>query len=133
MTIRGRNNGGLHGVARSVTARIAIAVAAVLPAAVAPADDDHRHSHRVFHDGFYERLIRPDTGNPCCNNGDCRSTSGRMAGTSYEVKVNGAWIKVPWEKVVRERAPDLGYHVCAPPHFSGQSHQLYCVVLPPES
>jgi hypothetical protein len=92
----------------------------------------HGRNHDQFHKSFYERLIRPDTGNPCCSSGDCRPTSGRMAKDHYEVKVNGEWVPVPWNKIVKETAPDQGYHVCAPSFFS-QPHQLFCVVLPPES
>jgi hypothetical protein len=55
-----------------------------------------------------------------------------MAGDHYEVKVDGMWVPVPWNKIVKEAAPDLGYHVCAPSFFS-QPHQLFCVILPPES
>lgn len=92
----------------------------------------HGLGHGRLHTGFYERLIRPDTGNPCCNGDNCRPTSGRMAGDHYEVKVDGMWVPVPWNKIVKEAAPDLGYHVCAPSFFS-QPHQLFCVILPPES
>lgn len=92
----------------------------------------HGQDHARFHNGFYERLIRPDTGDPCCNGNDCRPTSGRMVGDHYEVKVKGMWVPVPWNKIVKETAPDLGYHVCAPSFFT-QPHQLFCVVLAPES
>jgi hypothetical protein len=115
-----------------VAALGAIALA-LLPTASAGGEQAHAPRHHVFHDSFYKELIRPDTGNPCCNDGDCWSTSGRMIGTQYDVMVKGAWVKVPWHKIVRKTAPDFGYHVCAPPHFNGQPHQLYCVVLPPES
>jgi hypothetical protein len=51
----------------------------------------------------------------------------------YEVKVNGAWISVPPQKIIRSAAPDLGFHVCAPFKFDGQPDHLYCVVIPPET
>ena|GEM_PF-5627973 len=31
----------------------------------------------------------------------------------YEVKVNGAWVSVPPDKILKTVAPDLGFHVCA--------------------
>jgi hypothetical protein len=89
---------------------------------------DHSHLHEIF----YQKLVRPDTGNPCCNNGDCRSTSGRRLEDHYEVKVDGNWVVVPDYKIVPESAPDGGYHVCAP-RFYEQPHQLFCVIVPPET
>jgi hypothetical protein len=50
----------------------------------------------------------------------------------HEVKVNGGWISVPQTKIIRQSAPDGGYHVCAPYNFKGQPEELYCVVLAPE-
>jgi len=93
----------------------------------------HLHNHDRFHETFYKQLIRPDTGNPCCDGTECRPTSGRMAGDRYEVKVDGAWVPVPQNKIVKQTAPDLGYQVCAPATLNVQPHQLFCVVLPPES
>jgi len=48
------------------------------------------------------------------------------------VKVNGAWISVPADKILKQTAPDLGFHVCAPFKFDGAPNHLYCVVVPPE-
>ena len=56
-----------------------------------------------------------------------------MVGDHYDVKVNGAWVVVPPDKVVKRSAPDMGFHVCAPNNFSGKPEHLYCVVLPPET
>ncbi|MEA3073715.1 MAG: hypothetical protein QOD29_5161, partial [Alphaproteobacteria bacterium] len=39
--------------------------------------------------------------------------SGRQVGDHYEVKVNGAWVSVPPDKILKTVAPDLGFHVCA--------------------
>src|SRR5262249_57446512 len=46
--------------------------------------------------------------------------------------VNGAWVSVPTGKILKQSAPDLGFHVCAPFKFDGQPDHLYCVVVPPE-
>jgi hypothetical protein len=91
------------------------------------------HNHDRWHHGFYQTLIRPDTKTPCCNLTDCRPTSGRQVGDHYEVKVNGAWVSVPRDKILKKTAPDLGFHVCAPFKFDGQPDHLYCVVIPPET
>jgi hypothetical protein len=48
----------------------------------------------------------------CCNLTDCRPTSGRTVDGHYEVKVNGTWISVLQTKIIRQSAPDGGYHVC---------------------
>jgi hypothetical protein len=91
------------------------------------------HDHDIWHHSFYQTLQRPDTKTPCCNLTDCRPTSGRLVGDHYEVKVNGAWVSVPADKILKKTAPDLGFHVCAPFRFDGQPNHLYCVVIPPES
>jgi hypothetical protein len=91
------------------------------------------HDHDTWHRSFYQNLQRPDTGTPCCNLTDCRPTSGRQVGNHYEVKVNGAWVSVPPQKIIRSAAPDLGFHVCAPFKFDGRPEHLYCVVIPPET
>ncbi len=99
----------------------------------AAAQDGHLgHGHGKWHQSFYQTLVRPDTKTSCCNLTDCRPTSGRQVDDHYEVKINGAWISVPADKILKRSAPDLGFHVCAPFNFSGQSQQIYCVVVPPE-
>jgi hypothetical protein len=90
------------------------------------------HDHDKWHRGFYQSLLRPDTKTPCCNLTDCRPTSGKRVDDHYEVKVNGAWVSVPPDKILRQSAPDLGFHVCAPFRFNGRPDHLYCVVVPPE-
>jgi hypothetical protein len=91
------------------------------------------HDHDKWHRDFYQSLLRPDTKTPCCNLTDCRPTSGKRVDDHYEVKVNGAWVSVPPDKILRQSAPDLGFHVCAPFKFNGRPDHLYCVVVPPET
>ena len=94
--------------------RLAVAVAVFwLDAAVAQ-EGYFGHDHEKWHHGFYQTLERPDTKSPCCNLTDCRPTSGRQVDGHYEVKVNGAWVSVPAGKILKQSAPDLGFHVCAP-------------------
>ena len=90
------------------------------------------HGHDKWHHGFYLTLQRPDNKTPCCNLTDCRPTAGRLVDDHYEVKVNGAWVSVPPDKVLKQSAPDLGFHVCAPFKFDGRGDHLYCGVVPPE-
>lgn len=99
------------------------------------ADDQEGYvgsGHAKWHDTFYKKLLRPDTKTLCCNMTDCRPTAGRITQGHYEVKVNGAWISVPQDKILQTAAPDGGYHVCAPLNFKGTPGELYCVVVAPE-
>src|SRR6516162_5343818 len=108
-------------------------VLAVLSSPAAVAQEGYLgHDHNKWHQCFYRTLERPDTKTPCCNLTDCRPTSGRQVDGHYEVKVNGAWVSVPAGKILKQSAPDLGFHVCAPFKFDGQPDHLYCVVVPPE-
>jgi len=45
---------------------------------------------------------------------DCRPTQSRIIGDHYEVKVDGVWTPVPYDKINNVVAPDGGAHVCAP-------------------
>jgi len=108
-------------------------VLAVLSSPAAVAQEGYLgHDHNKWHQGFYRTLERPDTKTPCCNLTDCRPTSGRQVDGHYEVKVNGAWVSVLPSKILKQSAPDLGFHVCAPFKFDGHPDHLYCVVVPPE-
>jgi hypothetical protein len=108
-------------------------LAAVLLSTGALAQEGHiGHGHDKWHQDFYQHLVRPGSRVSCCNLLDCRPTSGRVVGDHYEVKVDGAWVAVPPDKVVKRSAPDMGFHVCAPRNFSGKPEHLYCVVLPPD-
>jgi hypothetical protein len=71
--------------------------------------------HDKWHQGFYSKLKRNDGGGSCCNLMDCRPTQSRIVGDHYEVKVDGAWTPVPYDKINNVIAPDGGAHVCAPP------------------
>lgn len=118
----------------------------------APAQTPHNHhghrghigeGHGDFHGNFYSRLNKPGTQTSCCNLNDCRPTSSRAVGAHYEVMINGEWVRVPPEKIVKVTAPDMGAHVCAPdirdyalpgqPRLKINPDQIYCVVLPPET
>ena len=113
--------------------KTALILLVAISALAARAQDGHiGQGHDTWHESFYQRLVTPDTKVSCCNLADCRPTSLRQVGDHYEVKVDGAWVSVPADKVVKVSAPDGGAHVCAPKAFSGKPEHLYCVVLPPE-
>jgi hypothetical protein len=87
--------------------------------------------HEKWHQGFYSILKRNDGGS-CCNLMDCRPTQSRMVGDHYEVKVDGAWMPVPRDKINNIIAPDGGAHVCAPKQEGVNKGVLFCVILPPD-
>jgi len=93
----------------------------------------HGDGHDQWHSDFYSKLLVPGRNISCCNLADCRPTKGRQINDHYEVEINGKWVAVLPEKVVKKSAPDQGYHVCAPHNFSGKPEHVYCVILPPES
>lgn len=112
---------------------LSLVFTAVGMAFAATAQEGERgRGHDEWHQDFYQQLFTPVTKVSCCNLADCRPTSGRAVGDHYEVKINGAWVTVLPDKVVKRTAPDGGYHVCAPVVFSGKPEHVYCVVLPPE-
>jgi hypothetical protein len=49
-----------------------------------------------------------------------------------EMKVDGAWMPVPRNKINNVIAPDGGAHVCAPKQEGVNKGVLFCVVLPPD-
>ncbi len=85
-----------------------------------------------WHQGFYSELKRNDGQGSCCNLMDCRPTQSRMVGDHYEVKVDGAWTPVPYDKINNVVAPDGGAHVCAPRQVGPNKGVLFCVILPSE-
>jgi hypothetical protein len=86
--------------------------------------------HDKWHRDFYSKLKRNDGQGSCCNLMDCRPTQSRMVGDHYEVKVDGAWTPVPYDKINTVVAPDGGAHVCAPRQMGPNKGVLFCVILP---
>jgi len=114
--------------------RIAFAGSAVvvfLCTNAAAQDGYYGVGHDKWHQGFYPTLKRYDGGS-CCNLMDCRPTQSRMVGDHYEVKVDGAWMPVPSNKINNVIAPDGGAHVCAPKQEGVNKGVLFCVILPPD-
>ena len=87
--------------------------------------------HDKWHQGFYSQLRRNDGGS-CCNLMDCRPTQSRIVGDHYEVKVDGVWTPVPYDKINNVVAPDGGAHVCAPRQVGPNKGVIFCVILPSE-
>jgi hypothetical protein len=87
-------------------------------------------------EGYYgaghDKWHQGDGRGSCCNLMDCRPTQSRMVGDHYEVKVDGIWTPVPYDKINNVVAPDGGAHVCAPRQVGPNKAVLFCVVLPSE-
>jgi len=105
----------------------------ILPTMSFGQDGHHGVGHDSWHESFYSTLVRKDTKTSCCNLSDCRPTQSRMVDDHYEVKVDGAWLRVPKEAIQNVAAPDGGAHVCAPAQIGAGKGKIYCVVLPPET
>jgi hypothetical protein len=105
----------------------------ILPTMSFGQEGHHGAGHDSWHESFYSTLIRKDTKTSCCNLSDCRPTQSRMVDDHYEVKVDGAWLKVPKDAIQNVAAPDGGAHVCAPAQVGAGKGKIYCVVLPPET
>jgi len=88
--------------------------------------------HDKWHQGFYSTLKRNDGQGSCCNLMDCRPTQSRIVGDHYEVKVEGVWTPVPYDKINNVVAPDGGAHVCAPRQVGPNKGVIFCVILPSE-
>ena len=102
------------------------AVSVFLCVSAAGAQEGHYGvGHDKWHQGFYSTLKRKDGGS-CCNLMDCRPTQSRMVGDHYEVKVDGVWTPVPYDKINNVVPPDGGAHVCARDSWV-QTRALYSV------
>jgi len=114
---------------------VVVSALSFLPLPVIGAEGDHGDGHDRWHGEFYSKLTRPDTKTSCCNLADCRPTEIRSAGTHYEVKKDGRWIRVPPEKIVKVAPPDGGAHICAPPSTSPvwEPDTVFCIVMPFET
>ena len=89
-----------------------LALAVLLIAGSALAHDDDTARGR-----YLGSLVSPKTGASCCNLQDCSETDDwRGSATGYEVKVEGQWIPVPNDVIVRDRpSPDGRAVLCYRP------------------
>ena len=92
---------------------------------------DHLGMHGQGHDPlhhWYKTLRQPFTGYACCDDKDCRPTQARTRGRIIEVLVDGEWTRVPFDKLLKRKSPDLNSHVCAP-KGPWSPKVIFCVVL----
>src|SRR5438874_12148746 len=109
------------------------AVSAFLGVSTAGAQEGYYGvGHDKWHQGFYSKLKRNDGQGSCCNLMDCRPAQSRMVGDHYEVKVDGAWTPVRYDKINNLVAPDGGADVCAARQVGANKGVIFCVILPSE-
>ena len=97
-------------------------------------DHNHPPADVVIHEKFYSTWMMPDRPDlSCCNRQDCYPTEVRFRDGFWEAKrrEDGAYVRVPWEKVEKNRDnPDGRNHVCMPPPDRGvQRQEVFCFVL----
>lgn len=81
----------------------AAALAAFLLAAVIA------HAHDGKHDAWMHSLERNDGGGRCCNLHDCKVARARIGADGWEAMNQlGAWVKVPDDKIIRNRGNPTG-------------------------
>lgn len=114
---------------------VAIAAVAVIVAVVWSTGRSLAHEPHSFHgEGhdhlhhWYRTLRQPFTGYSCCDGTDCRPTTARVRGRTIEVLVDGEWTRVPFDKILKKRSPDMNTHVCAP-KGPWSPKVLFCVVI----
>jgi len=91
----------------------------------------HGDGHDKMH-SWYRTLKQPSNGASCCNDQDCRPTDSRiMPDGSIQAKLDGRWVTVPKEKILRVSPPDLNSHICAPDNKSGiwPKDHIFCFVF----
>jgi hypothetical protein len=95
-------------------------------------DHNHPPADAAIHEKFYSTWMMPDRPDlSCCNRQDCYPTEVRFRDGFWEAKrrEDGVYVRVPWEKVEKNRDnPDGRNHVCMPP--PNRSHQeVFCFAL----
>jgi hypothetical protein len=75
------------------------------------------------------RSLKAPNGTACCSSADCRPTDIRLSGDGYDAMIDGAWVPVPWERVLRRTDnPTSEAVVCRVPGTS----LILCFVRPPD-
>lgn len=85
-----------------------------------PGPGDFGYRHQLHHD-WYKDLKQPHTGASCCNGttadapGDCRPTKAYKVGDQWKALLDGEWVSVPYNVVIRSDKSHEPYqaHICA--------------------
>lgn len=75
------------------------------------------------------RGLKAPNGTACCTIADCRRADYRLTPDGYQAMIEGRWVSVPWERVLRRIDNPTGEAVvCYVPH----TELIMCFVRPPE-
>lgn len=80
---------------------------------------------------WFKSLRQPVTGASCCDISDCRQADAKWINKApskdwqWWAEVQGEWIPIPPEKVLKKRSIDGEAYVC-----SGYDRRIYCFVPP---
>ncbi|MBV9836259.1 MAG: hypothetical protein JO055_17705 [Alphaproteobacteria bacterium] len=73
----------------------------------------HGVGHAENHE-WYMKLHHPQSGASCCNDRDCRPTRAFLDDNgAWRAQLNGKWVVVPKDAVLKTQAPDGNSHICA--------------------
>jgi hypothetical protein len=123
-----------HHHARALALAILTIAACFQPSQARAQDHNHPPADVAIHERFYSTWMMPDRPDlSCCNRQDCYPTEVRFRDGFWEARrrEDGAYIRVPWEKVENNRDnPDGRNHVCMPPPDRGpQGREVFCFAL----
>ena len=99
---------------RLLTACVFILVAAAIGSAPAAPPDGADPNSPVGK--WFQSLKQPGSGASCCSIADCRPVDYRMGTGGYEAKLDGDWVHVPEERILRGQTnPTAHAIVCRSP------------------
>ena len=80
-------------------------------------------SNGFAHDQYNSWMKNDGTGS-CCSNQDCAPAKVRIVNRRWEVEIQGHWVPVPDEVIIKKNSPDGQAHVC------NQGVTILCFVEP---
>ncbi|HTI88383.1 MAG TPA: hypothetical protein VL966_17410 [Alphaproteobacteria bacterium] len=113
---------------RLLVAGLPLVVAFVGGAVGAPPPDSDGSLHT-----WYEGLKQPGTNSPCCSISDCHALDDadwRETDSGYEVRIRGAWVRVPPQRILSQRENPTGRAVAC---FNETTRIIYCFVRTSET
>ncbi len=58
--------------------------------------------------GWFESLKQPGSGISCCSIADCRPVDYRLGADGYEALLDARWVRVPDDKIIRNKPNPTG-------------------------
>src|ERR671931_2598045 len=116
----------MKGLRRNCITLLGSAVSLFLCVNAAAQEGYYGVGHDKWHQGSYSKRKRNDGRGSCCNLMDCRPTQSRMVGDHYEVKVDGAWTPVPYDKINNVIARWWRSRLCSKTGWSKQGRHILC-------